>query len=64
MIDTTELERISGTPVYGQDQDKIGKARQVYLDNQTNQPAWVTVNTGLFGTNESFDKLEAHLATQ
>jgi uncharacterized protein (TIGR02271 family) len=26
----------------------------VYLDDSTGQPAWVTVNTGLFGTNESF----------
>ncbi|HEX8498611.1 MAG TPA: YsnF/AvaK domain-containing protein, partial [Actinomycetales bacterium] len=31
---------------------------QVYLDDSTGQPSWVTVNTGLFGTSESFVPLE------
>ena len=30
--------------------DKIGSVGQVYLNDQTGQPDWVTVNTGLFGT--------------
>lgn len=34
--------------------DKIGKIGQVYLDDQTNQPYWVTISTGLFGKKESF----------
>ncbi len=34
--------------------DKIGKIGQVYLDDQTGQPQWVTVATGLFGSNESY----------
>ena len=28
--------------------------RAVYYDDDTNQPTWVTVHTGLFGTNETF----------
>jgi uncharacterized protein (TIGR02271 family) len=37
--------------------DKIGKIGQVYLDDRTGQPQWVTVSTGLFGTKESFAPL-------
>jgi sporulation protein YlmC with PRC-barrel domain len=33
---------------------KIGVVAQVYLDDQTGQPDWVTVNTGLFGMKENF----------
>jgi len=40
--------------VYEQDGDKIGSAGQVYLDNNSGEPEWVTVKTGLFGTKESF----------
>lgn len=34
--------------------DKVGKVGQVYLTNDTQDPSWVTVNTGLFGTKETF----------
>lgn len=37
---------------------KIGSAGQVYLDDQTGEPSWVTVKTGLFGTSESFVPLQ------
>jgi uncharacterized protein (TIGR02271 family) len=33
---------------------KIGSVGQVYLDDRTGQPDWVTVNTGLLGTRENF----------
>ena len=33
---------------------KIGTVGQVYLDDNTGQPDWVTVNTGLFGMRENF----------
>lgn len=33
---------------------KIGGVGQVYLDDETGQPTWVTVKTGLFGTKEHF----------
>jgi sporulation protein YlmC with PRC-barrel domain len=33
---------------------KIGVVTQVYLDDQTGQPDWITVNTGLFGMKENF----------
>jgi uncharacterized protein (TIGR02271 family) len=54
MFDTQNLDQVIGTEVHGADGDKIGKVGQLYLDDETNQPAWITVNTGLFGTSESF----------
>jgi uncharacterized protein (TIGR02271 family) len=36
---------------------KIGKVGQIYLDDTTGQPVWVTVSTGLFGMRESFAPL-------
>jgi uncharacterized protein (TIGR02271 family) len=38
--------------------DKIGKIGQVYIDDTTGQPSWITVSTGLFGTKESFAPLQ------
>ena len=45
---------LMGATAYDNDGDKIGKVGQVYLDDQTGAPEWVSVNTGLFGTGESF----------
>ena len=64
MISTSDLTRVTGSTVVDSDGDKIGTAREVYLDDSTGQPEWVTVNTGLFGTSESFIPLaQAELGT-
>ena len=34
--------------------NRIGKISKVYLDDQTGQPQWILVETGLFGTRQSF----------
>jgi len=34
--------------------DKVGTVDEVYLDRGSEQPEWVTVSTGLFGTRTSF----------
>jgi uncharacterized protein (TIGR02271 family) len=44
----------SGGKVITSDGDKIGSVGQIYLDDNTGEPNWVTVKTGLFGTSESF----------
>jgi uncharacterized protein (TIGR02271 family) len=54
MLDQGQIDQVTDSDAYGSDGEKIGKVGQVYLDDQTGQPAWVTVNTGLFGMNESF----------
>jgi len=45
--------------VEGAGGQNIGKVGQVYLDNETGRPNWVTVKTGWFGTSESFVPLDA-----
>jgi uncharacterized protein (TIGR02271 family) len=37
--------------------DQIGKVGEVYLNDASGQPEWVTVSTGMFGTRESFAPL-------
>jgi uncharacterized protein (TIGR02271 family) len=36
------------------DGDRIGTIDAIYLDDQTDQPEWALVNTGLFGTKSTF----------
>jgi uncharacterized protein (TIGR02271 family) len=40
--------------VLSADGDKIGSIGQVYADDDSGEPTWVTVKTGLFGMSESF----------
>jgi uncharacterized protein (TIGR02271 family) len=54
MIGTDTISRVIGQDVYDESGEKIGSAAEVYLDDETGQPEWVTVRTGLFGTKESF----------
>ena len=58
MISNNDLQQLSGAHVYGADGNKIGSVGQVYLDNRNNDPQWVTVKTGLFGTKETFVPLD------
>ena len=54
MIGSETISRVIGKDVYDASGDKIGSASEVYLDDESGQPEWVTVRTGLFGTKESF----------
>ena len=54
MIDQNSVTAMSGATVRDTSGDKIGKVSQVYLDDETGQPEWVTVRTGLFGGKDSF----------
>ncbi|MBG6216067.1 uncharacterized protein (TIGR02271 family) [Arthrobacter sp. CAN_A6] len=44
--------------VFASDGDKLGPIGQIYVDDDTDRASWVTVNTGLFGTSETFIPLE------
>lgn len=59
MLDRNDLNRLQGATVRTAAGDKIGNVSQVYLDDETGQPEWVTVRTGLFGLKESFVPLSA-----
>ncbi|GLC62645.1 hypothetical protein PLESTB_001922800, partial [Pleodorina starrii] len=51
---TYDVNALLSATAYGSDGDKIGKIEQVFLDDTTEEVTFVTVNTGLFGTKESF----------
>ena len=44
------LVELRGSNVYSSDGDKIGSVEEVYVDEQTNQPEWIGLGTGLLGT--------------
>jgi len=59
---TTEQARTlagGGGNVVSTSGDKIGGIGQIYLDDSTGNPSWVTAKTGLFGTSESFVPLDS-----
>jgi uncharacterized protein (TIGR02271 family) len=58
MLNENEARDVIGKTVYSSDGDKIGKVGQVFLDDQTGRPEFLTVNTGLFGNSESFVPVE------
>jgi uncharacterized protein (TIGR02271 family) len=57
MIDSSTVTDLIGADVHGTDDAKIGTVGQVYVDNDSQQPTWVTIRTGLFGSSESFAPL-------
>ena len=54
MINDNEVQNVVGHTAYDSNGDKIGKVGHVYLDDETGQPEFASVNTGLFGMNETF----------
>ena len=54
VLEQDQIDNLMGRDIYGSDGAKIGTAVQVYADDETGRPEWVTVRTGLFGTKESF----------
>ncbi|MFB6438130.1 PRC-barrel domain-containing protein [Streptomyces sp. NPDC056411] len=45
---------LTGLQVVDADGVKVGTVQQVYRDDATNDPEWITVRTGLFGLKETF----------
>jgi len=43
-----------GATLVDRDGDKVGTVESIYVDDQTGEPEWALVNTGLFGTKSSF----------
>ncbi|WP_109508479.1 PRC-barrel domain-containing protein [Nocardioides speluncae] len=54
MLTTAELQTVIGQTAYGPDGDKLGKIGQVWVDDQSARAEFVTVQTGWFGTHETF----------
>src|SRR5215207_3463263 len=51
---TTEISTWVGRSAVDRDGDKIGKISDIYLDDETGEPEWLAVNTGMFGSKVSF----------
>jgi uncharacterized protein (TIGR02271 family) len=47
-----------GNDVIDRDGDKLGTLEEIYLDQETGEPEWALINTGLFGTKSSFAPLQ------
>lgn len=58
MFSENDIAKLQGATAYCKDGNKIGSVGEVYLDDNSGQPEWVTVNTGLFGTKTSFAPLD------
>jgi uncharacterized protein (TIGR02271 family) len=54
MPNLDDLQAWHGRNLIDRDGDKIGSIENVYLDEETGRPEWLTVKTGLFGSRESF----------
>jgi uncharacterized protein (TIGR02271 family) len=57
MTNPQQWDSLIGLAATDADGDKIGDVGQVYLDDSSGEPVWVTVKTGLFGLRESFAPL-------
>ncbi len=57
MTNFSDPSTMMGKTAVDSDGDKIGTIEQVYLNDASGQPEWVTVKTGMFGNKESFAPL-------
>jgi uncharacterized protein (TIGR02271 family) len=54
MPDVDTVRSWQGATMVDRDGDRVGTIDAVYVDDQSGQPEWALVNTGLFGTKSTF----------
>ena len=54
MVDVDTVRSWQGRTMVDRDGDRIGTIEAIYVDDQTGEPEWALVNTGLFGTRSTF----------
>jgi uncharacterized protein (TIGR02271 family) len=54
MPDVDTVRSWQGATMVDRDGDRIGSIEAIYVDDQSGQPEWALVNTGLFGTRSTF----------
>ncbi len=59
MIQQDKLRELIGGEAVDRDGKRIGKIGQIFLDDTTGEAEWATVNTGMFGTKETFVPISA-----
>ncbi|GAA1463323.1 DUF2382 domain-containing protein [Williamsia maris] len=53
MAGNKNFDAVVGSTVFDSAGDKVGKVEQIYIADDSGQPRWVSVKTGLFGTSKS-----------
>jgi uncharacterized protein (TIGR02271 family) len=53
-----QINDLYSAKVVTRDDESLGGVGQVYLDDNTGEPSWISVKTGWFGTNESLVPLD------
>jgi uncharacterized protein (TIGR02271 family) len=54
MVDVDTVRSWQGRTMVDREGDRIGTIDAIYVDDQTGEPEWALVNTGLFGTRATF----------
>ena len=54
MSTITDPQTLVGKTLYDEDHEKVGKINNVYLDGRSAEPVFATVETGWFGSQETF----------
>lgn len=57
MVSMNEIHNVRTASAYSSDGGKVGRVGDVYVDDLTGEPAWVTISAGLFGTKTMFAPL-------
>ena len=53
-LESSPVSDLVGRTAIDPDGDKVGTVFDVYVDNETSQPEWLAITTGMFGTKVSF----------
>ena len=64
MFTMEKLAELRGAPVYDSAGEKIGKVEEIYYDYGSNQPEWIGLGTGFFGTKRVLVPVEGARAEQ
>jgi uncharacterized protein (TIGR02271 family) len=54
MITQQQIPAVIHQHVYDNSGQRVGEIRHVYIDDNTGEPEWLGVKTGMFGTRETF----------
>jgi PRC-barrel domain protein len=54
VVDIDTARSWQGRTMVDRDGDKVGSIEAIYVDDQSGEPQWALVNTGLFGTKSTF----------
>ena len=57
MVSINDIAVVRAATAYCKDGNKVGRVGDVYVDDLSNEPAWVTLTAGLFGTKTLFAPL-------